>query len=1315
MKRYGLFSGIVGVILFVAVSVQAQTVKGRVAYTTVDNNQTSIQIINLGGATGPGGSTNGSGPTWSPDGAKIAFSSRRDGGTHRVYILDLTTGATTRLAISDDGDERDPSWSPDGTRIVFWSTRNNPQGNSEIYSVKADGIDLRRLTNNDYADMSPVFSPDGSRLAFESGRDSGEGNIYVMGANGGNERRVTNHLASDRYPSWSPDGAKIAFSSNRGGDYDIYTVDAGGGSERLLVSRPGHDTCPAWSPDGSKIVFSGSGGLFMVSAIDGSGLTSIAGYGEDPEWAPLLPEITVSTPTIGLGNVNISSSGTATFSITNTGGKVLTVSSIVSSNTRFTVAPSTADLTGNTSGVITITFNPASSGLDIGTLTINHNVISSGPVVVSVSGNGIVPPPLPPPAAPIVSLSTNSLAFGNANLGQSVQLPVILKNTGTGLLIVSSMSTGSGEFTFSPNTFPVNIVAGDSVVVVVTFVPSSAGAKVLNLTINHNASGSPTPVVLSGVGHVAPIVPPPSVPIINAPISLVMDTTFIGSFSQKTLVVSNTGLSNMVVSNITRSGADSTQFAVSPTAFTISPGISQTVTVNFVPASAGGKATILGIYHNASGSPRQVVVSGVGRISASPPPSTAPAILLPDSLTMDSTAVGSSSQKTVMIANIGTASLAVTSIAVVGTNASMFNVSPTNAAVATGASQGLTIGFTPISTGAKLALLIVSHNAAGSPDTVRIIGVGKAPPPTPLFSVFPISLALDSVLIGSTSQRIFTVSNTGVLILNVSSVTVSGTDRSQFSVLPVSASIGVGSSQIFIVTFAPTSAGAKLASLKLAHNAASSPDSVGVTGIGKAPPPVPLFGVAPIALVMDSTNVGLTSQKTVTVTNSGAIALVVSLVAISGINTSRFSVLPTSASIGVGSSQIFIVTFAPDSAGTKSASLVFTHNATGSPSSVVLSGVGKSTTPAPPPPSPAISVTPTSLAMDSTLVGSFSQKTFTVSNAGTANLVIFGITRSGADSTQFTVSPTAFTVSPSGSQAVVVNFAPVSSGPKPTILNIVHNAAGSPTQVVVSGVGKISSPPVQPPIQPPPTATVSDEMLKIDFALTSQKGVAPLNVKFTVNFTPSSGAPLRRLIFYPGNGDSLVNNAYDSIVYQKPGIYTPSVIAYFEDGRVRSAVKPNYVTVVEPAPVIDFTASPLSGVVPLSVIFKARNIGGPVTSYTWNLGDTTVAATADSLFHRYVKGGTYTIILIATGPGGTDTKTKNGYIVLSEPPPPPPTPLPPSADFNGSGGKIGFDDFFLFAEVFGQPLTAANKKFDLNNDGVIDLNDFFIFAEKFGT
>jgi hypothetical protein len=54
-----------------------------------------------------------------------------------------------------------------------------------------------------------------------------------------------------------------------------------------------------------------------------------------------------------------------------------------------------------------------------------------------------------------------------------------------------------------------------------------------------------------------------------------------------------------------------------------------------------------------------------------------------------------------------------------------------------------------------------------------------------------------------------------------------------------------------------------------------------------------------------------------------------------------------------------------------------------------------------------------------------------------------------------------------------------------------------------------------------------------------------------------------------------------------------------------------------------------------------------------------------------------------------------------------------SADFDGDG-KVGFDDFFLFAAAFGQSATGDNAKYDLDGSGKIDFDDFFLFAGKFG-
>ncbi|HSB11685.1 MAG TPA: hypothetical protein VLM38_19505 [Blastocatellia bacterium] len=56
-------------------------------------------------------------------------------------------------------------------------------------------------------DSEPSWSPDGSLIAFRSDRD-GDGEIYVMRIDIGNERRLTNNVANDMFPAWSSDGTR---------------------------------------------------------------------------------------------------------------------------------------------------------------------------------------------------------------------------------------------------------------------------------------------------------------------------------------------------------------------------------------------------------------------------------------------------------------------------------------------------------------------------------------------------------------------------------------------------------------------------------------------------------------------------------------------------------------------------------------------------------------------------------------------------------------------------------------------------------------------------------------------------------------------------------------------------------------------------------------------------------------------------------------------------------------------------------------------------------------------------------------------------
>jgi Tol biopolymer transport system component len=95
--------------------------------------------------------------SWSPDGRKIAVSDWR----HVVYVVDVATGKPTRLVPGDW-----PTWSPDGARIAFVH-------GSGLYSVRADGSSEAKLWEMSGAEIGqPQWSPDGDRLLFEASRSS---------------------------------------------------------------------------------------------------------------------------------------------------------------------------------------------------------------------------------------------------------------------------------------------------------------------------------------------------------------------------------------------------------------------------------------------------------------------------------------------------------------------------------------------------------------------------------------------------------------------------------------------------------------------------------------------------------------------------------------------------------------------------------------------------------------------------------------------------------------------------------------------------------------------------------------------------------------------------------------------------------------------------------------------------------------------------------------------------------------------------------------------------------------------------------------
>ena len=121
-------------------------------------------------------------------------------------------------------DKVTPSWNPNG-RIYF---RYNKTGNGDVYSVKADGSDMKLMIGSPGEDYPPRWSRDGKRGVFMTNRDGGDFEIYSVNADGTEQKRLTFNKGNDWDPAWSPDGKRIVFMSSKDGNWEIYTMNADG-------------------------------------------------------------------------------------------------------------------------------------------------------------------------------------------------------------------------------------------------------------------------------------------------------------------------------------------------------------------------------------------------------------------------------------------------------------------------------------------------------------------------------------------------------------------------------------------------------------------------------------------------------------------------------------------------------------------------------------------------------------------------------------------------------------------------------------------------------------------------------------------------------------------------------------------------------------------------------------------------------------------------------------------------------------------------------------------------------------------------------
>ena len=545
------------------------------------------------------------------------------------------------------------------------------------------------------------------------------------------------------------------------------------------------------------------------------------------------PVVRLSPSTLSFGTTQSvdTTSSPQVIHLTNTGNGALTITSIgitgaganqYGQNNTCGTMPAT--LNAGVSCSISVTYSPTASGAaGAASVSVADNA-SGSPHTVTLSGTA---------TAPAVTPSPSSISFGNQPLGTtSAASAVTLQNTGTGALIITGITFGGAnpaQFA-ETNNCGASVAVSASCTVSVTFTPTATRAMAGTMSIADNAPGSPQSVTLTGTGV-------PAAPIVSlSPTSLAFGNQTVNTSSAaRTVTLKNIGDASLTISSIALMGANSNQFSLSnPCGTTLTAGNSCVISVTFSPTAVGSASASLSVTDNASDSPESVSITGTGVAAAGPAVSLSPTSVPFGPVVVTTTSTAS----TVTLTNTGSTALNITAISVTGTplNAGQFAVASTTcgslpATLGGGSNCTINVTYTPGVLASAYALLSITDNAVGSPQSVSLSGIG-----TPAVTVSPTSISFGSQTVSTdSSEQTVTITNNLASTVNISGTSLTGANADQFAITgdgTCAATLAAGLSCTITVTFDPTAIGAATASLAIADDAFGSPQTAALSGTG---------------------------------------------------------------------------------------------------------------------------------------------------------------------------------------------------------------------------------------------------------------------------------------------------------------------------------------------------------------------------------------------------------------------------------------------------------------------------------------------------
>ncbi len=504
-------------------------------------------------------------------------------------------------------------------------------------------------------------------------------------------------------------------------------------------------------------------------------------------------------------------------------------------------------------------------------------------------------------------------------------------------------------------------------------------------------------------------------------------------------------------------------------------------------------------------------------------PASAPAVALtPYSLQFAATTVSSTSQpQTVLLRNMGSAALSISSITASG------NFAQTNdcgSSVAAASSCTISVTFTPSAQGASSGSIAVADDASGAPHTVALSGVGEggsSGSPAPDAVLAPASLTFSSTPVGRSGlAQSATLTNAGNASLTIGNIQTSG-DFSQTNTC--SNSLAAGSSCSISVVFTPSAEGTRTGSLTVSDNSQTSTQTVNLTGTGTAGTLV----VTSSSLSFSSVQVGSSASQSLTVSNTGNAAASINGLQITGDYT-QINNCPSL--ISGGANCTITVVFTPTAAGTRSGVLTLTSGAQSTQQTVSLSGTGIQGD---------LVVSPTSLAFSSTPLGTLSaSQAVVLKNSGGASLSLGGVQIAGDYKD---TNNCGATLAAGASCTVNITFTPTATGTLSGSLTVT-GSVGSPQTIALSGIASdfsLSSSAIEGSIQPGASATYTLTATAVGGSFPNEIALAcsGLPAHATCSFSPASltpGATKATTTLTISTTDSIAENTPAVPARQKP-------------------------------------------------------------------------------------------------------------------------------------------------------------------------------------